>query len=103
MFHTKELTMLNKDYFNIIQQSVHCVTLQSKNTGHYWHIIHQEYSTFKSCIIYHNHTSGAAYHVHGCAPTLADAVSRITSHDIFQLNGRKKQKRKHLSFPHTTI
>lgn len=95
MFQSKELAMLNSSYFIIIQKSVHCVTLQSKNTGHYWHIIHQEYPTFKSCVIYHNHTSGASYHVHGCVPNLDDAVSRIVSHDAFQLGGRKKRKRKH--------
>lgn len=93
MFQTKELERIDSDYFVIFQKSAYCVTLQSKNTGHCWHILHLEYPTFKSCTIYHNHKMGADYHLHGHAPTLAHSVSLIMEHDIFQLNGRKRIKK----------
>ena len=93
MFRQEELEMLDSDYFVILQKTMHCVTLQSKNTGHCWHILHLEYPTFKSCTIYHNHRMGADYHAHGHAPTLAHALSLIIDHDIFQMNGRKKIKK----------
>ncbi len=93
MFQTEELEMLDSDYFVILQKSAYCVTLQSKNTGHCWHILHLEYPTFKSCTMYHNHKLGAEYHTHGHAPTLAHAISLIMDHDIFQMNGRKRVKK----------
>lgn len=92
MFQTKELERLDSNYFVILQKNAHSVTLQSKNTGHCWHILHLEYPTFKSCTIYHNHKMGADYHTHGHAPTLAHAISLIMDHDIFQMNGRKRVK-----------
>ena len=55
MFQSDELNILHNNYFIIIKKKVNYVTLQSKDTWHCWHILHQEYATFKSCIIYHNH------------------------------------------------
>ena len=91
MFQSKELNAIDQTYFNVIRATCHCVTLQSKNTKHYWHILHQDYSNFKSCEIYHNHHANSCYHEHGHASTLQKAITQIKSHDAFQLNGRKRQ------------
>ena len=91
MFQSKEINDIDLTYFNVIQATCYCITLQSKNTKHYWHILHQEYWDFKSCKIYHNHHANSCYHEHGHAPTLQKAITQIKSHDTFQLNGRKKQ------------
>ena len=40
MFTTDELKSIDRTYFHIINAACYCVTLQSKNTNHYWHIIH---------------------------------------------------------------
>lgn len=94
MFTQEELDQIDASYFKIIKAGNHTVTLQSKNTKHCWHILHQEYPHFKSCKIYHTHKENTAYHEHGSAPTLAQAINEIREHDTFQLNTRKKSKHK---------
>lgn len=90
MFKNKELNSIDKSYFNIIQLSLHTVTIQSKNTKHFWHILQQEYPTFSSCIIYHRHNEYYSYHLHGHAPTLKRALIDIQKHDDFQIRVRKR-------------
>jgi len=94
MFTRKELNIVDPSYFRIINCGVHTVTIQSKNTQHCWHIIHQSYPHFSSCEIHHRHNEATSYHVHGHAPTLEKAIENIKNHDTFQLNGRKKSKNK---------
>lgn len=93
MFTQKELEGIDRNYFNIIKASCFCVTLQSKNTRHYWHIVHIEYPTFQTCQIYHNHNRFGPYHQHHNRPTLEKAIKDIKSHDDFQINVRDKKKR----------
>ena len=93
MFTQKELRSIDSSYFNIIQASCYCVTLQSKNTKHYWHILHEEYPHFKTCQITHKHNYSDEYHSHRNQPNLAKAIKDIKSHDDYQINVRDKEKR----------
>lgn len=93
MFTTKELQSIDRSYFNVIQATCICVTLQSKNTKHFWHILHEEYPHFKTCQVSHKHNYSDAYHQHRNQPTLKKAIEEIKSHDEFQINVRDKQKR----------
>lgn len=90
MFTEKDIRILDQRYFRIVSASGYGITLQSKNTRHYWYIMKQDYDFFSSCIIYHSHHGRTNYHRHGHAPDLQKAIDSIVSHDIFQLNGRKK-------------
>ena len=56
MFTAKELNTIDTGYFSIIASGGCTVTLQSKNTGHCWHILLQEYPHFRSYMIYHTIT-----------------------------------------------
>ena len=38
VFDTKQFKKINPQYFNIIMLSEHDVTVQSRNTGHYWYL-----------------------------------------------------------------
>ncbi len=38
MFDTKGLESISRDYFNVICTSEFDVTVQSKNTGHFWYL-----------------------------------------------------------------
>ena len=89
MFSPKELN-IDSRYFEIIGRSAFCVTIRSRNTGHYWHIVNADGHNYRSCRIYHRHKSQGEYHLHGHAGTLQKCISDIKSHDIFQLNGRKR-------------
>ena len=94
MFSSKELSIIDSQYFQVIQKSALCVTIVSKNTGHFWHIIHQEYPSFKSCEIWHKHKAEDQYHLHGHKGTLRAAINSVKSHDIYQLNHRKPVRKK---------
>lgn len=92
MFTQNDINNIDQRYFRIVSASAFGVTLQSKNTHHYWYILHQDYQHFSSCLIYHSHHGRTNFHKHGHAPDLPKAMKDIKGHDIFQLNGRKPQK-----------
>ena len=89
MFTEKEIKKVDQQYFRIVSASAYGITLQSKNTKHYWYILDQDYPHFSSCLIYHSHHGRINYHQHGHAPDLMKAVESIIGHDKYQLNGRK--------------
>ncbi len=93
MITKEELREVAGGYFEVLQTGAFAVTLQSKNTGHYWHLLEREYPTFRHFAIYHKHNVSDEYHAQGTARNLAAAVSEIRSHDKFQLNGRKKARK----------
>lgn len=98
MFTTKELKTIDRTYFNIIHTGCYCVTIQSKNTKHYWHILHQQYPAFASCKIHHKHNQADAFHEQGNAPTLNQAMKKIQEHDRYHLSIRPlKKKMFHMS------
>lgn len=86
MFSTEQLNQMDSSYFNIILTDNKDVTIQSKNTGHYWYLHCTEYPTEESCIIFHKHRYSHPYHQHGKARTLGQAVRIICKHDYWQLN-----------------
>ena len=93
MFSKEELK-IDSNYFETIEVSSFCVTLRSKNTGHYWHIENADSDKFRSCKIYHRHNTTDPYHLHGHAGTFAGCITVIKEHDKYQLSGRKDQKKK---------
>lgn len=90
MFNSINLELLDKRYFNIIMIEPRDITVQSKNTGHYWYIHNTEYPSKESCVIYHKHKYSHPYHHHGSGNSLSQVISCIKSHDCWQLRGRKR-------------
>lgn len=89
MFSLNEL-LVDSTYFDVLGASCFCITLCSKSTGHYWHIENADGLHYRSCRIYHRHSSKGAYHLHGHGATIEECIQKIKSHDVYQLNGRKK-------------
>lgn len=89
MFDSQQLSNLDGVYINIILADDRDVTIQSRNTGHYWYLHNTGYPTDGSCIIFHKHKFSHPYHQHGRANTLRQAVKSIKSHDKWQMNGRR--------------
>lgn len=89
MFDEKSLAHLDRKYFNIILADNQDVTIQSRNTGHYWYLHCAGYPTEEALIIFHKHQFKDRYHQHGRARTLRQAVKIIKGHDKYQLNVRK--------------
>lgn len=89
MFDTENLSKLDSVYFNIIVADDRDVTLQSRNTEHYWYLHNTEYPQEGSCVIFHKHQFQHPYHQHGRANSLRQVVKRIKGHDDYQLHIRK--------------
>lgn len=83
------LKKIDAKYFNIVLLDNKDITLQSRNTGHYWYLHCTEYPEEQSLIIFHKHFFKCPYHQHGKANTLNQAVRSIKEHDKFQLEVRK--------------
>mgnify|MGYP000532809281 CR=1 FL=1 len=49
MFEQKSLNKIDGDYFNIIIADSQDVTIQSRNTGHYWYMHCAGYPTEEAC------------------------------------------------------
>lgn len=89
MFDEKSLKKIDPVYFNIIMADDMDVTIQSRNTGHYWYLHCAGYPTEEALVIFHKHHFKDGYHQHGRARTLRQAIKSIQGHDEYQLNVRK--------------
>ncbi len=92
MFTNEELSAIDPSYFLIIQAGGYSVTLQSKNTLHYWHILSEEGPGFSTCQISHKHHPENPYHRHGNKPDFESALKAIRSHDMFHISKQKKKR-----------
>ena len=86
MFEQKSLDKIDGDYFNIIIADSQDVTIQSRNTGHYWYLHCAGYPTEEALVIFHKHRFKDGYHQHGHARNLRQAIKSIVRHDDYQLN-----------------
>lgn len=89
MFQTESIQKIDPAYFNIIMADESDVTIQSRNTGHYWYLHCAGYPSEESLVIFHKHKFRLPYHQHGRANRLRQVVKSIQSHDKWQMNGRK--------------
>ena len=89
MFEAEQLSRIDSKYFNTIIVDDYDVTIQSRNTGHYWYLHCTGYPSEENCVIFHKHQFRHPYHKHGRARTLRQAVKEIQKHDERQMNGRK--------------
>lgn len=55
MFEQKSLNKIDGDYFNIIIADSQDVTIQSRNTGHYWYLHCSGNPTEEALVIFHKH------------------------------------------------
>ena len=55
MFDTEQLKAIDSSYFNIITVDEYDVTIQSRNTGHYWYLHCTGVPGDAVCIIFHKH------------------------------------------------
>lgn len=61
MFNKEHLDKIDRNYFNVIIADDRNVTLQSRNTGHYWYLHCTGYPTEGTCIIFHKHRFNHPY------------------------------------------
>ena len=85
MFQKQEYACLDPKYFHIIVKGKRDITIQSKNTGHYWYLRSTGATGNLAVLIYHKHRCSHPYHRHGQSSSLEKAVRSIVQHDRFQL------------------
>lgn len=90
MFDVKDLECLDPEYFNIIMANEYDVTVKSRNTGHCWHVHCTGVPGNMACIFVHKYKYNYPYHQHGHSNSLWQAIRSIQSHDMLQMNGRKR-------------
>lgn len=97
MFSEEQLANIDGKYFNIICADGLDVTIQSRNTGHWWYLHSTGCVGDNACIIFHKHKYNHPYHQHGRTRSLASALTGIKRHDQWQMVQIKKEcKRKTL-------
>lgn len=89
MFTEEELRKIDPKYFNIILRDGLDVTIQSRNTGHWWYLHCTGVEGENALIIFHRHRGSHPYHQHGKAGSLRQAIKGIQRHDKWQMNGRR--------------
>ena len=96
MFSIQQLNSIDTEYFRIIRINFCSVTIQSRNTGHCWHILEQDYPSFYSCRIYHTHHFGTEYHEHGRGKSLESCIQQIMAHDAWWLEHEERRHRRRI-------
>lgn len=89
MFANKDVGSIDVNYFRIVTTSPFALTLQSKNTGHFWHLVYREANGHETCSVYHKHKETDSWHTQWGSKTLPRAIEAIKEHDWFQMNGRQ--------------
>ena len=55
MITKEEIKELEGNYFEVLQAGAFAITLKSKNTGHYWHLLEREYPSCRQFAFYPKH------------------------------------------------
>lgn len=85
MFSSEQLEKLDSKYFNVILVSDYDITIQSRNTGHWWYLHCTDYPNEGNLLLYHKHEYRHPYHQHSRERSLRRAVRNIKSHDKWLL------------------
>ena len=91
-----DISMIDTDYFSIVEATPFYIVLESKNTGHSWHLLHTEANGHVSYRISHRHHTQDPFHPQTSAPGISAACDYIKRHDAFHLLRQKKKAEKRL-------
>ena len=89
MFNQEHLDKIDRRYYKVIMSDDTDVTIQTRNTGHYWYLHYAGYPTEEALVIFHKHKYQHPYHQHGRARTMRQAMKSIQGHDKWQMSRRK--------------
>ena len=92
MLTRKDLLLISKDYFVILNQNAYYIEFMSKRTGHCW-IIYKHGSAEKYPVwLYHKHSQkDQCYHLQRKKNFVDTAIKEIKAHDRYQRSGRKRE------------
>lgn len=96
MITNADITIIDKEYFDIIETREYFIILRSKNTGHYWQLLEREANGHRTFLISHRHNTTGPYHPQKNRPSVSACCEYIMGHDVFHLERVMKQKQKRL-------
>ncbi len=85
VFTTQDLIAFFDNYFERIAWESQCLVIRSKNTGHYWEIIHTGRNDVPY-ILFHKHKRWHNYHKQCNCLSVQSAIRKIKKHDDYVLN-----------------
>ena len=87
MFDRKDFNCIDREYFQVINETCYHITLKSKNTGHTWDITSTKNPYGKSIVISHKHNDEDPFHVQPRVHprSIQEAQDMIKAHDMWQL------------------
>ena len=91
MIDNDDIAAIDTKYFDINEQRSYSLTLQSRNTGHYWYLLERVYNSNRSFLIYHKHNIKDAYHSQKSGQNISVCCEYIKEHDAFHLERAKKK------------
>lgn len=96
MIDSNDIAAIDTDYFEIKEIKDYSLVLQSKNTGHFWYLLEQDYNGNRSFLIHHRHNTTKAYHPQKSKPYIYACCEYIKDHDTFHLEREKKKESQRL-------
>ena len=85
------LSVIDSNYFQIVDANEARIVIMSRNTGHYWCLLEQMCNGHRTFRISHRHKKTSPYHFQRNKPSVAACCEYIKSHDAYQL---EKERRK---------
>ncbi len=92
MITSKDLRSIDRVYFDVIEVTPFYLVLRSKNTGHFWHLLEQDYRCFRSFKVFHKHHETDNYHPQTCKGSIGACCLYIKGHDAFHLKRTRWKK-----------
>ena len=92
MVEWTDLQAIDQDYFDIIGVKEYSLVLHSRNTGHDWYLLEQEYNGCRTFLIHPRHHPTDPFHPQKNKPTIEACCEYIMSHDASHLERTRKKK-----------
>lgn len=96
MIERLDFDEIDENYFLILAETQYYVVLQSRSTGHYWHLLERIANGHRTFQISHRHNPTDSYHLQTNKPSIRACCQYIMDHDAYHTEKVKKQKERRL-------
>ena len=88
------LSVIDSNYFQIVDANEARIVIRSLSTGHYWCLLERIANGSRSFQIQHRHGNSGPYHVQRNMPSIEDCCDYIIDHDFFHLERERAKREK---------
>lgn len=89
------LSVIDSNYFQIVDANEARIVIRSLSTGHYWCLLERIANGSRSFQIQHRHGNRGPYHIQTYRPSIEACCAYIMDHDVFHIEREmaKREKR----------